>query len=95
LRLVPPPFTSKKAQVDRFLRVLVGNSLEQVADRNFNPKFLSEFTSQAFLEAFIRLTLAPREFPKTPQMRISITLGDEEFALAENQTGSDIDGWHG
>jgi hypothetical protein len=41
-------------------------------------------------KGFIRFALAAGKFPQAAEMRLGVTLGDEQFATAENQGGGDI-----
>src|SRR3954447_2927978 len=47
---------------------------------------------EALFEGLVWLALASRKFPKTAEVSVGVALGDEEFAIAEDQTGSDFDG---
>jgi hypothetical protein len=42
------------------------------------------------LEGFVRFALAAGKFPQATEMRLGVTLGDEQFAVAKNQGGGDV-----
>ena len=50
---------------------------------------------QARFKGLVRLAFAAGELPQPAQVRVGMALGDEQFALAEDQGGGDIDDWHG
>ena len=81
----------EKFQVDGLFRVGVGDLFKQFADGDLDAQFLAQFADQALLEGFVRLAFAAGKFPKPAQMRIRVALGDEQFAVAENQRGGNVD----
>jgi len=64
--------------------------IEKAAHGNFHAQFLSQFTGQALLEGLGRLSLAAGEFPKSAEMRVRVPSGDEDFAIAKNQGGGNL-----
>ena len=74
-------------------RVGVGDFFKQFADGNLDAKFLADFADEALLEGFARLAFAAGKFPKPAEMGFCMALGDEKFAVAENQRGADFDGF--
>jgi hypothetical protein len=73
-----------------FLRVGVGDGFKKFADGDFHAEFLADFAHQALLEGFVRFALAAGKFPQAAEMRLGVTLGDEQFAIAKYQGGGDI-----
>ena len=58
--------------------------------RNFQAKFFADFPDKTLLEGFIRLAFAAGKFPKSAEVRIRVALGDEQFAVAEDERGADF-----
>ena len=50
---------------------------------------------QARLERLVWLAFAAGELPQPAQVRIGVALGDEQFAVTEDQSGGDIYDLHG
>jgi hypothetical protein len=61
------------------------------ADVHFDAQFLAQFADEACLESFVRFSFASRELPESAQVHIIEAAGDQQFAIAENQPGSNID----
>ena len=80
--------------MNRALWVGVNNVLENLADGNFHSQFLPQFAHEALFKCLTRLAFTAGKFPHPAQMRIRVASGDQEFAIAENETGSDFD-WFG
>jgi hypothetical protein len=85
LRLVRPPEAAEKAEVNPFLRILVGDRFDQLACIHFNAQFLLQLPLQANFEGFIRFTLSAGEFPKPAQMPSLRALGDQKLARSEDK----------
>ena len=66
-------------------------TLQHLADLHLNSQLLAQFTNQALLEGFLRLTFAAREFPQPAQVRAFVPLSDEKFTAAKNKTGCNFD----
>ena len=92
LRFIPYPDTAIKLKVHRFFGVLVSDSIDQLADRHFDPQFLPEFALQAVLEAFFGLAFAPGKLPKIAQMVLRTPLRDQNLPVTENYSSSNLDG---
>ena len=86
LRFAGKQFAAKKFQVDGLFGIVVPDFLEQFANGNLRAQFLADFADEALLKAFARLAFAAGKFPQPAEMRICVTLRDEEFAFAENQS---------
>lgn len=84
--------TTEKSQLDGFLRIPMRDGFHQLAYAHLDTQFLPEFTPQAFLIRFPRLTFTAGKLPQPAQMVLGSSLSDEEFATAENQAGSNLDG---
>ena len=89
-RFAGQQLADKKFQVDGFFRIGVGNFLKQFADGNFHAEFLADFTDEAGFKSFAGFALAARKFPKSAEMRVGVTLGDEQFAVVENERGGNF-----
>jgi hypothetical protein len=85
LRCARKKLADEKFQVDGFLRVGVRDFVKQFADGNFHAEFLTDFTDETLLKSFAGFALAAGKFPKSPKMRVRMTLGDEQFAVVENE----------
>jgi hypothetical protein len=92
LRFVLEPLAAKEPQVYGFFGISVSQALDQLADRDFDPEFLSQFTGQALLERLVRFAFASGEFPKTAQMSFGVALRNEEASIPKHEPGGDIDG---
>ncbi len=69
---------------------MVRDGFDAFEDFHIAAEFLAEFAFQTFRKGFARFTFAAGEFPQTAQMRVSITLGDQKFAVAEDETSGDL-----
>ena len=65
---------------------------DPLSDGDFNPQFLPQLPSETVLEGFVRLPFSAWEFPKPPQVRIRISLRDQQLALPEHQPGRYFNG---
>ena len=90
LRLMRQPAAAEELQVDGFLRVGVRDGLDEFEHFNVAAEFLAQLTAKALLEGFARLAFTAGKFPQPAKMRIGVTLRDEEFAGAEDETGGDF-----
>jgi hypothetical protein len=88
------PFTSKKAKVDGFFRIFMGDAFNQLPDLDLDAQLLDQFPRQALFEGFVRLPFASRELPQSAQVDVGMALSDEKFALAKHEARGDVDGWH-
>ena len=77
LGLIRLPVAPEKIQAHSFLWIIVLHSFDQLADRNFDAKFFTQFANETGLEALVALTFAAGKFPKSAQVRISMALSDE------------------
>ena len=89
------PATAVESQVHGLFRVGVGQTLHQFAKGHLDPQFLAQLPRQAGFKSLVRLAFAAGELPQPAQVRIHVSLGDEESALPEDQGSGDIDDWHG
>ncbi len=80
LRLARKKLANEKLQVNRFSWIVVEELFEQFVDGNIHPQFLADFADQAFLKRFTQLTLAAGKFPQAAEMRLCMTLGDQQLA---------------
>jgi len=69
----------------------VRQAFEQLTHLNLNPQFLPDFPGQALFKGFFSFALAARKLPKSAEVCARVTLGDKQFAAAENQGGSNVD----
>src|SRR3954462_5456190 len=90
-RFIPAPLTSEELQMNGLLRIFVSHRLDARADIHLDPQFLAQFARETRFERFLRLSLAPWKLPQAAQVNVIKTTRDEQFALAEDQPGSDID----
>jgi hypothetical protein len=95
LRLVRQPAATVKAQMDGLLGIGVRDGFDEFKHLNLATKFLAQFAAEALLEGFARFTFATRKFPEPAEVRIRVALGDEQFAVSEDQAGSHFDGIRG
>jgi len=77
LRLILSPHTSEKSQVNGFFRIRMIETLKQLADGDFDTKFLTQLAGDTFLECLVGLTFPAGEFPKSSQMSLRMPLRDE------------------
>jgi len=91
LRFAVSQSAKKELQVDRLCPIVVADRLEQFSDPDIHAKLLLQFADKALLKSLVGLAFAAGEFPKPAKMRSGVALGDEKFAGAENQTGTDFD----
>ena len=91
LRFAARQAAKKKSQVNRLLRIRVGDALKQFANLHVHTKFLTQFADEALLGSFVWLAFATGKFPQPAEMRSCVTLRDEKFSGTEDQTGADFD----
>jgi hypothetical protein len=92
---MPFPLAAIELQVDGLLRVGMSQALDQLPHRHFDAQFLMQFAGQASFERLVGLPFAAGELPEPAQVNIGMALGDEEFPLAEDQGGGNVNYWHG
>jgi len=92
LRFVGSPVAVEEFQEHALLRVIMLDGFKQFADGDFDAEFLTQFAHQAILKALTWLALAAWEFPQPAEMRPGVALCDEQFAVAEDQSGTDFNG---
>ena len=90
-RFAGKKFASEKFQVDGFFRIGVRNFLKQFADGNFHAQLLADFADEAAFKSFAGFALAAGKFPKSAEMRVGVTLRDEQFAVVKNERGGYFD----
>jgi hypothetical protein len=66
---------------------MMGDVLDQFAHLGLDAQFLGQFALEALLEGFAGLAFSAGEFPQAAQVRARRALGDEKFAVAEDQAG--------
>jgi hypothetical protein len=91
--LLPTAF--EEAKVHGLFGVLVRNALDELADSDANAEFLLQFAHKALFECLADLTFSAGKFPKTAEMRVWMTLRDEEFSVVEDQAGGHFNGLRG
>ena len=69
----------------------MGQALDQLAHGHLDAQLLAQFARQAGFKGLVRLAFAAGELPQPAQVRVGMALGDEQFAVAEDQGGGDID----
>ena len=90
-RLAAGPTAFEEPQVDNLLRIFVGDLGKQNPHRDFDRQFLLKLAAQTGFEGFVELALAAGELPEISQMSGGGSLGDEQPAFMEDQSGSDFD----
>ena len=85
------PSAAIKMQQDGLFRVSVDDAFHELADRNFNPQFLTQFARQALFKGLARLAFSAWEFPQPAEMPLGRPLGNKESPVAKHQTRSDLD----
>ena len=65
---MPEPCAAEEAQVHRFLRVVVIDGFDQLADGYVDAELLLKFARETLLEGFVRLALAAGKFPQAREM---------------------------
>jgi hypothetical protein len=69
----------------------VRDSFHQLSYRHLDAQLLKQFSAQTVLERLARMPLSAGKFPQPAQMRVGVTLGDEKFAVANDQASGDFD----
>ena len=78
--------------MNRFVGIGVSQAVQAGADLDFDSQFLAEFANQALRKRLIPFAFASRKLPQTAQVRLRRALGDEQFAVSEDQAGGNLDG---
>lgn len=82
--------TNEKFKPDSFFRIGMGETLEWFADDNFHTQFFPQFANETLSQSFSWFTFAARKFPQPTEMRVGMTLRDQQPTLAKNQSGSNV-----
>ena len=88
------PLATEEFQENAFFRIGMLDCLYEFAHANVDAQFLAQFAHKARLERLVPLALAAGKLPQPAQMRISVPLRDEQFAIAKNKPGADLDRSH-
>lgn len=94
LRFVGKPPATEEPQVNRLLRIVVRQRLNEFKYIHIAAKFFAQFTAEALFEGFARFTLPTGKFPQAAKMRPRMTLRDEKFAVAKDEASGDFNGFH-
>lgn len=89
-RFVSFPGALEELKLDRFFGITMSDRLDQLPNLDLDPKFLHQFAMQCLLKGLTWLAFASGEFPQAGEMPASGALGDEQFAVAEDQSGTDL-----
>jgi hypothetical protein len=68
----------------------VGEFCHERADGNFDAEFFAQFADEALLGGFAGFAFAAGKFPQAAEVRVGVTLGDQKFAVVEEQGGADF-----
>jgi hypothetical protein len=94
LWFVIPPAAFEEAEMDGFLRIIVGDALKKRSDIHLDSQFLTELPRETILESLAVLAFAARELPKSSEVSLGATLGNEQLAVAKDKRGGNIDDLH-
>lgn len=91
LRFTLRELAQEELQQHGALGICVLDGIEQFTHHNFHSQFLPQLAPEALLESFAGFAFAAGKLPQAAKVRVRVTLGDEQFARAEDQTGADFD----
>ena len=69
----------------------MSDGFDQLLHVHFDAEFFHQLAMEAGFEGFAGLPLAAGKFPEAAEVRADVAPGDEEPAIAEDQTGGDFD----
>ena len=67
--------------------------LKQFADGNLHTQLLADFADEALLKRFARLAFAAGKFPQSAEVRVVVTLRDEQLPSAKDERRADFNGF--
>jgi len=94
LGLTAADAAAKETDTDDFFGVGVFDLAEESADIDFESELFAQFAGKAGFPGFTPLAFPAREFPEAAQVLVRKPPGDQKPALAEDQSGGDLDGDH-